>query len=1816
MASGGADILPTRQHEGQSASVVHSDDSHDEIRPEDSVSQVGHSKPASSASSSRSSAKVKHAVLRSRSSALKALQDIEMQELQLKQQRQQIELEQQLREAEAEVELEGQAVSVHNSNPGAPVDNSALNPEVSEFVPRVERDAEVIVQPYGQRQLFEALQIPKVEIMTFDGNPLKYWPFIRSFENNVEKFCIGDEARLARLMQYTVGRARQVLQSCYVMEPAEGYQRARQLLKERFGNDYVITEAWIKKINCFGTIGPKDVSKLRDFADELKCCSETLKAMDRLNEIDNQSNLLRIVDKLPLYLQNSWRKEARGIRVERSERPSIMHLTAFVEKAAEVANDPVFGVGASSRDENFRKDSSGKPTRRYEDVHRREQVSVMTSVNSRDCECCVFCGEKHQLFKCSGFQKLKVQERLEFVRSKRLCDNCLKYGHRAAQCMKPTRCTVAGCGKKHTKFLHFPVRNDGIHGEDVSCERPPVAVHGQSVEHSRNTVPTEIRCGLTGAGAGLQRVALPVVPVRVGVMGSGCHVNVCALLDSGSTGTFCSQELSNLLGIKGQKETFSLTTLDSANSVEEGEIISLEIADMSGDNVFKLPRVYTRPTLPLSMQNVASVAEVEKWPHLRDIILPDMTGLRIMMLIGQDNPAAMVCYDLRSGPKGAPYAVKTPFGWTINGPMAAISGEGEVCAHFVDVNVRLEQQVERFWRLEYNEAVGDEVEMSVNDKRAVSLWNETIQYTDGHYETAIPFKHWPPRLIDNRVVAEQRLAGLKRRLVRDPDLKIRYEAGMKDLLAKGYAEKVDDEHVDSCQPTVWYLPHHPVFHPKKPDKLRIVFDCAARYAGTSLNDQILQGPDLTNKLLGVLLRFRQDRVALMADVEGMFNQVRVRPCDRNVLRFLWWSSGDMTSVPEAFRMKTHLFGGVWSPSCCSFVLRRTADDNESRFSQAAVDTVRRNFYVDDCLKSVASSTEAVKLVEELSDLLACGGFRLTKWLSNDRTVLRSIPDNDRTQGVRNLDLNTEHLPTEHALGVKWDVESDSLGYEIVVKDRPLTRRGILSIVSSIYDPLGFVSPFILTAKKIIQELCRRSVGWDESLPDDILRPWNSWLHDLPKLSQVKVSRCMKPDQFGQIVNSQLHHFSDASRDSYGTVSYLRLTDDENYIHCSIVMAKARLAPLKQVTIPRLELSAAVLAVKVDQIIRREIDLNIDESVFWTDSTAVLKYIRNESARFQTFVANRLSVIHAGSTVSQWHHVNTKLNVADLASRGMTADEIAHSSCWFEGPEFLKKRQEEWPKELELDRTISDDDVEIRKQVSVYTTEPVASTDTDDIMHRIVNRRSSWYQLKRDICWILRARNMLKEVKDTQTCSGVKPQIDLTVDELKQSEVELLKLVQQQAFADDVRTVHQADGLKVNVKKISSLYRLEPVMSPAGLLVVGGRLNRSSLSDLSKHPVILPKSHHIVDIIVKHYHELSGHAGKEHVLSLVREQYWIINARSVVRRIVNSCVICRRYRPKPLQQRMADLPSDRVTPGDPPFTCVGIDLFGPFDVKRGRSTTKRYGCIFVCLAIKAVHIEVVSSLDTDSFINALQRFICRRGQPVEIRSDNGTNLVGAEKELRRSVAEWNQKRIGEFLAQKEIRWKFNPPAASHMGGIWERQIRSVRKILSVLLKQQCVDDEALMTLMCIVESIINSRPLTAVSDDHRDSEPLTPNHLLLLRAGPTVPPGLFVVQDVYRRRWRQVQYLADVFWKRWIKEYLPSLQLRQKWIQPSRNIDIGDVVLIVDYSVPRNTWTLARVVECFPGEDGLVRSVRVRTSTSSFVRPIHKLCLVETVTNIK
>jgi hypothetical protein len=387
--------------------------------------------------------------------------------------------------------------------------------------------------------------------------------------------------------------------------------------------------------------------------------------------------------------------------------------------------------------------------------------------------------------------------------------------------------------------------------------------------------------------------------------------------------------------------------------------------------------------------------------------------------------------------------------------------------------------------------------------------------------------------------------------------------------------------------------------------------------------------------------------------------------------------------------------------------------------------------------------------------------------------------------------------------MRWDVESDTFFFDITPKQQPVGRRGILSVLNSVYDPLGFLSPVMLTGKLIQQRLCKTNCGWDGEIPPALASNWSEWQKDFHGISDFRIERCYKPVDF-DVTDTQLHYFCDASESGYGTVSYIRFTSGNKPPHISLVMGKARVAPLKVVTIPRMELTAAVLAARIDNMLRKEQGLQISDSFFWTDSTSVLKYILSDTQRFNTFVANRVSVIRALTQKSQWRHIKTDLNPADNASRGMRADAFLKERCWLNGPDFLAKCEADWPKLSTQPLVHSDSDSEVKKTVVAF-----ATTVHEDPLTRFIKSFSSWDKLIRSTAWLLKFKGTLRHLiqlkkAGTSHSASVKSEYvkdkqlsdqQLSVQDFTDAEESLVAYVQQKAFRDEVNSLRAGQAIR-------------------------------------------------------------------------------------------------------------------------------------------------------------------------------------------------------------------------------------------------------------------------------------------------------------------------------------------------------------------------------------------------------------------------------------
>ena len=991
------------------------------------------------------------------------------------------------------------AVSDSSSSSG----NSGLSDQAYGILVQQNRVMEEFVKQQ-QRNL-----LPRRRVPVFSGDPLHYCAFIRAFETVIETRELDYAGRLYYLEQHTAGRAQELVQSCLYMKAEDGYVKAKKLLESKFGQKHKIAMAYVDKVTNGPVIKAEDADALEGFAVLLSSCTNTLKAIGYSSKFESPDSMRKIIERLPPKLQASWRDNADRILNSEARDVCIDDISLFVEQKARTLSNPVFCKLPCLEKE--KKNCKDRGSRSKSERPAGKQLSLVTISETKSAlnssadvlsavhsskKNCLFCNADHNLTECSSFAKVPPTDRQEFVMKQRLCFSCLGGGHQSRSCHKRKPCIH--CNKRHATVMHVSAP-EAIVASDRGKDGP----QSENNQSSTEKIRADHFCGLTTMEGSVN--ALPIVAVKVKVKGSPRSVETYALLDNGSNTTFCSASLMKRLSVSGKEMRIKLTTMDSCNDVDSLVVTNLEVTDLDENVVISLPEVLSRPSMPVVKDEIPKQEDVERWPHLQGYVYLAELNSEVDLLIGADVPEALQPREVVPASDGGPYATRVDLGWVINGPTGRKQKFVPSSSFFVNCK---ETHPMCIACADFADAtLSDGLSMSRDDLKFMNIVEDSVmQCEDGHYQVSLPLRDLNLQMPANRSQAERRALYLKRKFSKDVKFREDYVACLEKVIGDGFAEKVPLDVLERSDGKVWFIPHHGVYHHKKPDKIRVVFDCSAHSQGTSLNDELFQGPDLTNNLVGVLIRFRQEPVAVMGDVQSMFHQVRVPEVDRDLLRFLWWPRGDFSKELEEYRMTVHLFGAVSSPSCANFAMRRNAEDHRHEFSPDVVSTVLKNFYVDDCLKSLPSATVAIKHVEELRRLMLRGGFNLTKWISNDREVLESIPVEARAKGVKDLDLDNDVLPAEKALGVSWFVETDTFGFKVNIKEKPCTRRGILSVVSSVYDPLGMAAPFILPAKLLLQDLCRKSLGWDDEIPSDYLSRWRVWLNGLPKSFVVHVSK--------------------------------------------------------------------------------------------------------------------------------------------------------------------------------------------------------------------------------------------------------------------------------------------------------------------------------------------------------------------------------------------------------------------------------------------------------------------------------------------------------------------------------------------------------------------------------------------------------------------------------------------------------------------------------------------------------------------------------------
>ncbi|CAA9997656.1 unnamed protein product [Nesidiocoris tenuis] len=876
-----------------------------------------------------------------------------------------------------------------------------------------------------------------------------------------------------------------------------------------------------------------------------------------------------------------------------------------------------------------------------------------------------------------------------------------------------------------------------------------------------------------------------------------------------------------------------------------------------------------------------------------------------------------------------------------------------------------------------------------------------------------------------------------------------------------------------------------------------------------------------------------------------------------------------------------------SPYIAQRVLRQLIEDEGHRFPLGAT-VLSRSCYVDNIVCSTSSTEEALTLHHELTKLLAAGGFILRKWASSHAEVseafLEELKDRPRPVG----DMNAIRL-----LGLEWDPQSDCFGYRVDVPSVEPTKRNILSQIARMYDINGYLSPVIFAMKRLLQDIWLAGLDWDCSLPATLLEHWSNIRSQLPCLNHLRIPRYIMGNPERRSVC--LVGFSDASQVGMGASLYLRVWHSDGSVTCNLVKSKSKVAPLKTVSIPRLELCAAVM---LSRLVRSVdflfADFDIADIYLFSDSTTTLAWIQTPPYRLATFVANRVVEITNNSSPSNWRYVGTASNPADLASRGVLANDLVNSDLWWHGPQFLRDEPASWPsRDFHFIGAIPE-----LRHCHLTTT----SQELPPVIN-LMKRCSSFLQVQRVLIYVFRFATPREGLRTARPLS--RPG---SAEEFRRAITCCIRVTQNHFLADEIKHLQQGE-------ECSAKYRgLTPFLSEDGLVMVGGRLENAPLPARSKHPYLIPYESPLATLICDHYHSFSLHGGPSIVQALIRRTFWIPSIRRLIRSRQFRCKICATFKAKPVQPQMAALPSSRFAI-DRCFVNTAIDYAGPVFVKEARRrncpSTKAYIAVLVCMATKAVHLELVSSLSAEACLAALDRFIGRRGLPETIFSDQGRNFIACARMIRENVPTEQQDVVLQHIGQKGIQWKFAPPYGPNFNGLAESHVKLTKHHLKRCLGSQIFTFEELCTLLIRIESILNSRPLCALTASPDDSfDFLTPGHFLTGAHLLTRPePLLLDVPEPRLDRWQRVSKTFQSFWKQWKKQFLNTLMQREKWTSKAKNLAPGDLVLISDPHCSPLSWPLARVVRVCPGKDGVVRVAEVKTSTGLVTRPVNKLAIL-------
>lgn len=1385
---------------------------------------------------------------------------------------------------------------------------------------------------------------------------------------------------------------------------------------------------------------------------------------------------------------------------------------------------------------------------------------------------CPICSESHLIYKCNKFLAFSVQQRFDAVKKNKLCFNCLSPFHDCRTCKSTSTCSK--CKKTHHTLLHFE-------------EKKPAPVH-DAQPHLDDELQVDAALACTSQHFSNPYTLLGTVVCFIRDAFGIFHEARC-LLDNASQRSLVSARLIKRLGLEIRSENRTILGIDSASRslgtvslhlcsrLDKNETLDCHATVLS-KFCEDMPSYDLSPDVKVNFSNIPLADENFFKRQPVDILLG---AIEYASLLSQRIPNVI---------KGKPSAIRTRFGWSVFGCTSedlALFKNHALQSTTLNASYTLEDSLNnaltRFWEIE-------EIHTPVSTLSPEEVYVEEhflkthSRNSDGSFTVRLPFcPNANPDSLNNRERSLNCYTSLERRLNKTPELKLQYTNFMEEFISMGHMKVAKS-------PANYVMSHHCVLKPDSSStKLRCVFNASSKdIANVSLNDLLLPGPKLQSDVDLLLLRFRFHNIALTTDITKFYRMIYVHPDDRKHQR-LFYRPNAASPVLE-YEINRLVYGMTPSSFLAQRTLKQLVAEEGQKFPLAA-SAILNDTLMDDCISGASDIASVRQLRDELITMLGAGGFSLSKWSSSHEEVFDSI---HQDYVEKPLTFSGSDAVVK-VLGLCWLPKQDVFSYRVIPFDTKLTKRSALSYLAKWFDPLGLACPVFSYGKQLIQNLWLLKVDWDDPTPEKFAAKWNSFVRSLDTLSEIRIPRSFHVDAS----DLSLIGFCDASETSYAAVVYLRVKSTTTYVH--LMKAKSRVAPLKSLSIPRLELlGAKLLSELVNSIIIATPSYKYRSVKLFCDSQVVLAWLKLPIHSLQTFVANRVSQIVDLTSNYTWSWIRTDLNPADCATRPITATELKSHPLWWNGPGFLLNPEDTWNEFSSLQFDI-DELPELKKTETALL--GTTQQPQPDLM-TLLERYSTFSRAQRVLAYVLRFIHNLRN-------TGKKKFGQLSVEELNNSTWHWIRSSQISDFFEELQ--HLSSKQPSRLKRFT---KLSPFLDDTGLIRVGGRLSNSNLSFTAKHPVLLAKNNRLSALICDYYHRLLLHAGPRTTQAFIQRHYWILSLRSLLRSRIHLCRPCFRLSAQPSQPEMAGLPANRVTCSSA-FAEVMTDFAGPFTTKettrRSSPRHRSYLCLFICMYSKAVHLETVSELSTEAFMNAFHRFVSRRSLPMHIYSDCGRNYVGAARHLK-EVTEFlksNHDNIYTSLASLKVSWHFSPPYAPNFNGLVEAGVRIAKSLLYKQIGQTTLTFEQLSTLFCRIEAVMNSRILIPLSADPNDGvNLLTPAHLLLGRPLVSPPEPILNESDVsIGSQWKRIQALAQQFWKRFQREYLHTLIQKNKWTTGCPNLQVGQLVYITDMKTTPLNWPIGIIEKIHPSKDNIVRVCSVRSANGQYIRAANKLIVL-------